>query len=89
MKTRSILATGLIALLMMVPLLTGCGGGEEEAATAETPEAAAESVATHDCAGACGMTAVPEDQLTEIDGKWYCAGCAAKAKEGGADSGHG
>ena len=55
--------------------------GEEEAATTETTEAAAETVATHDCAGACGMTNVPEDQLTEIDGKWYCAGCAAKAKE--------
>jgi hypothetical protein len=47
-------------------------------------------VATHDCEGACGMTSVPEDQLTEIDGKWYCAGCAAKAKEADdADHPHG
>jgi hypothetical protein len=76
----------LAALLILMPALTGCGGGEsEEAATTEQAAPAAEetapaaTVATHDCDGGCGMTAVPEDQLTEIDGKWYCAGCAAKA----------
>jgi hypothetical protein len=42
-------------------------------------------VATHDCAGDCGMTNVPESEMTEIDGKWYCAGCARKAQE---DHGH-
>lgn len=68
----------------------------EEAATTETvPETAAETaaetateavteiVAAHDCAGGCGMHAVPEDQMTEIEGKWYCAGCAKKAASGG------
>jgi formylmethanofuran dehydrogenase subunit E len=39
-------------------------------------EAAAETVAVHDCEGGCGMTAVPEDKMTQIDGKWYCGGCA-------------
>ena len=55
-------------------------------AEAATP---AEGVAVHDCAGGCGMTNVPEDQLTEIDGKWYCAGCAKKVQESHEGHGHG
>jgi len=39
---------------------------------------AAEPVAArHDCAGGCGMMDWPEDQMTEIDGQWFCKGCAA------------
>jgi hypothetical protein len=52
-----------------------------------TEHPAATAVATHDCDGGCGMTAVPEDQLTQIDGKWYCAACAKKVQEG--QTGHG
>jgi len=60
-----------------------------EAAPAETMPAEStpaesmpgEAVATHDCAAGCGMTNVPEDQMTEIDGKWYCAHCAKKMQE--------
>ena len=49
---------------------------------AEHPAAeAGEAVATHDCAGGCGMTNVPEDQLTELHGQWFCAGCAKKHAE--------
>nr|MEE4266664.1 hypothetical protein [Candidatus Krumholzibacteria bacterium] len=68
---------GLLALL----LAAGCGGGDETAA--DKVEAAAEDaqVATHDCDGGCGMKAVPVDQLTEKDGKFYCAGCLKKVEE--------
>jgi PBP1b-binding outer membrane lipoprotein LpoB len=55
---------------------------------AETADSTTAGVAVHDCAGGCGMTNVPEDQLTEIDGKWYCAGCAKKLQEED-HSGHG
>lgn len=101
MKMRLIWIVGLAAMLLMLPLLAGCGGGEdaaseaESAATAEQPataehpagtehpaKAATETAAMHDCAGDCGMKAVPEAQMTEVNGKWYCAGCAKKAAEG-------
>jgi glucose/arabinose dehydrogenase len=59
------------------------------AATETEAAAPAEGVAVHDCAGGCGMTNVPEDQLTEIDGKWYCAGCAKKVQESHEGHGHG
>lgn len=47
--------------------------------TAEHPTAETQ-LASHDCDGGCGMTNVPMDQLTEIDGKYYCAGCAKHLK---------
>ena len=82
MTKKTILATALVALLTLVPLLAGCGGGGEEESAAPADKAATtETVAAHDCAGGCGMTNTPEDQMTEVDGKWYCAGCAAKATE--------
>jgi len=52
--------------------------------TVETPAA---EVAVHDCDGGCGMTNVPVDKMTEVDGKFYCAGCAAKL-EGGEEEDH-
>jgi hypothetical protein len=76
-----ILAAGALAL----GLVTGCGNGGDERAVEQAPpanEAAPHGdaqVAVHDCAGPCGMKAVPETQLTQVDGKWYCAGCVAKA----------
>ena len=45
---------------------------------AEPMEKALEVTAVHDCDGGCGMTNVPEVQLTEVDGKYYCKGCMAK-----------
>ncbi len=42
--------------------------------------AARSTTATHDCDRGCGMTAVPMVQLTEVDGKYYCAGCVEHAK---------
>jgi len=60
----------------------------DQAAPAAVPAAdstaatATDVAAAHDCAGGCGMTAVPEAQMTEIDGKWYCAGCAKGLKHG-------
>ena len=38
--------------------------------------------ARHDCAGGCGMMDWPEDQMTQIDGQWYCKGCAANLQGG-------
>ena len=80
-KKNLLLMAMAIGLLVFV---VGCSGGDNEAteATTEaTTEAATEAVATHDCDGACGMKDVAMDHLTEVDGKFYCAGCAAKAKE--------
>ena len=53
------------------------------------PAAGDQAVVVHDCAGACGMKDVPEAQLTEIDGKWYCAGCAKAAAEDHTGHDHG
>ena len=89
MNKRLILGASLITLLAFGLLAAGCGGGDDTASQAESAapaekavpaESATETVAVHDCAGGCGMTAVPEDQMTEVDGKWYCAGCAKKAQ---------
>jgi len=55
---------------------------------AQAAETATETAAVHDCAGGCGMTAVPESEMTEIDGKWYCAGCAKKIQEEKEHAGH-
>jgi hypothetical protein len=92
--------TMLIILLCSMFLLAGCSGGDDAATTAEetapateaapTTEAApaeADAVAAvHDCDGGCGMKAQPEESMTEVGGKWFCAGCVDKAKE---TSGHG
>ena len=106
MTKRMIPAAFLVALLCALPLMGCGGGEEnaepaESAAesTVETPaESAVESpaaepaaeVAVHDCDGGCGMTNVPVDKMTEVDGKFYCAGCAAKLEEGDEEdhSGH-
>jgi len=32
----------------------------------------------HDCDGGCGMKDVPANQLTEVNGKYYCQGCLKK-----------
>ena len=53
----------------------------EHPASAEHPAAGTETAAVHDCSGACGMKDVPEDKLTEVGGKYYCAGCVGKAEE--------
>lgn len=100
MDKRKILALFAVALLTLVPLVAGCGG--DDAQTKDTPAAEqaipeqnaepaatpTETAAVHDCDGGCGMKDVPVDQLTEIDGKFYCAGCAKKMK-GDDQSGHG
>ncbi len=44
-----------------------------------------EVIARHDCEGGCGMTDWPEDKMSQIDGKWYCKGCADKMQD---DHGH-
>ncbi len=94
MNKHLILGASLITLLAFSLLIAGCGdGGEDTAAEAESAapteeaapaaETATETVAVHDCAGGCGMKAVPEDKMTEIDGKFYCAGCAKKVQAEG------
>lgn len=47
---------------------------------ADKIQPAVDAVAVHDCDGGCGMTAVPEAQMTQVDGKWYCKGCLAKVE---------
>ena len=83
MKKKTILA--LLGLVALLAFAVGCGEKEEAAETAnepaETATEAVETVATHDCDGGCGMKDVPMDQLTEVHGKYYCAGCAKKADE--------
>ena len=94
----------LLAIFLLI-VGCGDGGGDtasqtesaapaEEAAPAETAaetatETATETVAMHDCDGGCGMKAMPEDQMTEIKGKFYCAGCAKKMESGGEAQGEG
>jgi len=79
--------TLLLALLCALALLlAGCGGGGDDAEStteqaAESAADAAAEIAVHDCDGACGMKDVPLDQLTKVDDKFYCAGCAKKAQE--------
>ncbi len=68
MKKTMILLSTLFLLLSLVTV-TGCGGDEAQ-------ESEAIQVVTHDCEGGCGMTDMPADKTTEIDGKFYCVGCA-------------
>ena len=76
MKKLTLLLMATILLISMVAF-TGCGDkpAEDAAKDAEAPV-----VATHDCDGGCGMKAMTADKTTEVDGKFYCAGCAAKVK---------
>lgn len=72
----------LLAISALV-LAAGCGGGGDSEQAAEKAEGAAAEgteVAVHDCDGGCGMTKVPVDQLTVVDGKYLCAGCEKSAK---------
>lgn len=63
MTRRMLVTTTVLALVDFGALaLAGCGNKDAQAQTCS----------------ACGMKDVPEAQLTEIDGKWYCAGCARK-----------
>ncbi len=66
-------------LLMSLVAITGCGGDD---ATTEGEAV----VATHDCDGGCGMKDMPADKTTEVDGKFYCAGCVPK--DDGGHEGH-
>lgn len=63
-------------------------GGEACCAACAEKKSGETVTARHDCAGDCGMTDWPEDQMTQIDGKWYCKGCAAEM-EGGDGHDHG
>ena len=71
----------IIMALMSLFLVAGCGGDSDTAENAAEKATEEVQVATHDCDGGCGMKDVPKDQLTEIDGKFYCAGCAKKVQE--------
>ncbi|MCP4549803.1 MAG: hypothetical protein GY835_25390 [bacterium] len=71
-KITMFLLLAILALGMI--LLPGCGDKTETAdeTTADT------KLAAHDCDGGCGMTDVPMERLSEVDGKYYCAGCKVK-----------
>jgi hypothetical protein len=94
MKKSSLLIMLPTAGLLLV--LVGCNAEKKEAASTPAVEttteaapaatdhpaaAGTEVAATHDCAGVCGMTNVPTDHMTEINGKFYCGGCAVTARE--------
>lgn len=97
MKLRNLILVGAAVVLLVV--IMGCGGGDKKEAAATPPatETTNQVAETHDCDGGCGMTNVPMDKLTEIDGKFYCQGCANKVKaaaeseaaDSHADHGHG
>ena len=78
MKKMMVILSAL-ALMLALVAFAGCG---DKAAETETEKADTPVVATHDCDGGCGMKAMPADQTTEIDGKFYCAGCAKHMQEG-------
>jgi len=76
MKKMIILLSALVLLVSLVSF-TGCGDKPADDAKAD-----ATVVATHDCDGGCGMTNMPADKTTEIEGKFYCTGCAKHMQEG-------
>lgn len=80
MKARSIIL--LIATAILLALVAGCSSNDKQEAAATPPatDTSSQVAQTHDCDGGCGMTNVPMDKLTEIDGKFYCQGCAHKVK---------
>ena len=82
MRKMTILMSAMILLLSLV-VITGCGDNAttDEATTDEAAKSAETVVATHDCDGGCGMTDMPADKTTEIEGKFYCAGCAKHMQE--------
>ncbi len=77
MKKMMILLSAVV-LLVSLMAFTGCG---EKPADEGAAKADATVVATHDCEGGCGMTDMPADKTTEIDGKFYCTGCAKHMQE--------
>jgi hypothetical protein len=91
MKKTMIFLSALLLMLSLVAVV-GCGSGDTaEETKAEAPkaeEAAPTTVALHDCDGGCGMTQMAAAQTTEIDGKFYCAGCAKKVQEAAHEEGH-
>ncbi len=73
MKKMMILLSMALLLFSLVAFV-GCSDKKAEEAAA--------TIATHDCDGGCGMTNMPADKTTEIEGKFYCTGCAKHMQEG-------
>lgn len=69
----------VVLATLMFALVLGCGGGDDTAADAEKAADEVIVVTVHDCDGDCGMTGVAVEEMTVVDGKYYCAGCAKKA----------
>lgn len=83
---KSVAVLSLMAFVLLLTLVVGCGQKSDSASEADS----AAKITAHDCDGGCGMKDVPVDQLTEIDGKYYCAGCKDKVeKDDHAGHGHG
>ncbi len=76
---RNLIVAGLLVLMISMVAVAGCGNKDEKADTV---------VVAHDCAGDCGMTKMTPEQTKEIDGKFYCTGCAKKLEAEDAHKGH-
>lgn len=76
---RNLILAGLIILLVSLVAVTGCSKKDEKAEAV---------VVAHDCAGDCGMTNMTPEQTKEVDGKFYCTGCAKKLEKTDAHEGH-
>jgi len=79
---KNLILTGLLILLVSLVAVAGCGDK-----SADTDEAA-KTIATHDCEGDWGMMNMTPEQTKEIDGKFYCTGCAKKVAADDAHKGH-
>lgn len=79
---KTLILSGLLILLISLVAVAGCG--DQDAGTEEATKVAV----THDCAGDCGMTNMTPEQTKEIDGKFYCTGCAKKVEADDPHAGH-
>lgn len=79
---KKILLTGLFILLVSLVAVAGCG--DQDAGTEES----AKTIVNHDCEGDCGMTNMKPEHTKEIDGKFYCTGCAKKLADSDEHKGH-
>jgi len=75
---KNLILSGLLILLVSLFAVAGCG--DKDAGTDDAAKAA-DAVVLHDCEGDCGMTQMAAEHTKEIDGHFYCTGCALKMED--------